>query len=116
MSDYYDEELEELKRKQMEEIMRRKQEEERRRKEELAREAQKQEILRKVMTPEARARLTNVKLVRPELATAVEEYIINLALTGQLRGVVDDATLKQILYAIDSRTRREFRINIREKR
>ncbi len=116
MSDYHDEELEELKRRQMEELLRRKSEEERRKQEEMAREAQKQEILRRVMTPEARARLTNVKLVRPELATAVEDYIINLALSGQLKSMIDDATLKQILYVLDSRTRREFRINIREKR
>lgn len=115
MSDYYDPELEELKRRQLEALMR-KQEEEKRKQEEIAKEAQRQEILRKVMTPEARARLTNVRLVRPELARVVEDYIINLALTGQLRTIIDDATLKQILYAIDSKSRREFKIRIREKR
>ena len=114
-SEYEDAELEDLKRNQLEALMR-SQEEEKRKQEELAREAQRQEILRKVMTPEARARLTNVKLVRPELARAVEDYIINLAVSGQLRQVVDDSTLKQILYAIDSRSRREFKIEIREKR
>ena len=114
-SEYDDAELEEIKRRQLEALMRR-QEEEKRKQEELAREAQRQEILRKVMTPEARSRLANVKLVRPELARAVEDYIINLAVTGQLRQVIDDATLKQILYAIDSKSRREFRIQIKEKR
>jgi len=116
LSDYYDEELEELKKKQLEEILRRKQEEERLRQEELAREAQKQEILRRNMTPEARARLSNVKLVRPELAKAVEDYIVSLAISGRLNEVIDEDTLKQILYAIDSKTRREYRISIREKR
>jgi len=113
--EYYDAELEELKRRQLEALMR-KQEEERRKQEEMEREAQKQEILRKAMTPDARARLSNVKLVRPELAKAVEDYIVNLALTGQLRSVIDEETLKQILYAIDSRTRRDYRIVIKEKR
>jgi len=111
----YDEELERLKRKQLEELLRKQQEQEKI-KEEMVREAQKQEILRKVTTPEARARLNNVKLVRPELARAVEDYIVGLALEGRLTSTIDDATLKQILYTIDSRTRREFRINIREKR
>ncbi len=116
MSDeYYDAELEELKRRKLEALLR-KQAEEKRRQEELAREAQKQEILRRVMTPEARARLTNVKLVRPELANAVEEYIVSLALSGQLTKIIDEETLKQILYVVDSRSRREFRIRIREKR
>ncbi len=116
MSDeYYDEELEEIKRRQLEALLRR-QAEERRRQEELLREAKKQEILRRVMTPEARARLTNVKLVKPELANAVEDYIVNLALSGQLRNIIDEDTLKQLLYVIDSKSRREFRIRIREKR
>ncbi len=112
----YDEELERLKKKQLEELLRKQQEQERMKEEEMIREAQKQEILRKITTPEARARLNNVKLVRPELAKAVEDYIISLALSGRLNSVIDDDTLKQILYAIDSRTRREFKINIREKR
>lgn len=113
--EYQDAELEEIKRRQMEALLRR-QEEARRREEEAAREAQRQEILRKVMTPEARARLANVKLVKPELARAVEDYIINLALSGQLRDLIDDDTLKEILYAIDARTRREYRITFKEKR
>ncbi len=119
MSDKYydveDVELEELKRRQLEALMR-KQEEERRRQEEMEREAQKQEILRRVMTLDARTRLSNVKLVRPELAKAVEDYIVNLALTGQLRNVIDEETLKQILYTIDSKTRRDYKIVIKEKR
>ena len=113
--EYYDEELEEIKRRQLEELMRRAQEA-KRREEELAREAQKQAILRRILTPEARERLANVRLVRPELAKAVEEYLVNLALAGQIKGRIDDEALKQILAAIDSRSRRDVRIRIREKR
>ena len=113
--EYYDEELEEIKRRQLEELMRRAQEA-KKREEELAREAQKQAILRRILTPEARERLANVKLVRPELAKAVEEYLISLALAGQIKERVSDETLKQILATIDSRSRRDVRIRIREKR
>ncbi|MCD6428022.1 MAG: DNA-binding protein [Desulfurococcales archaeon] len=113
--EYYDEELEEIKRRQLEELMRRAQEA-KRREEELAREAQKQAILRRTLTPEARERLANVRLVRPELAKAVEEYLINLALAGQIRERIDDEVLKQILAAIDSRSRRDVKIRIKGKR
>ncbi len=113
--EYYDAELEEIKRRRMEALLR-KQEEARRREEEAAREAQRQEILRRVMTPEARARLANVKLVKPELARAVEDYIINLALSGQLKELIDEEVLKEILYTVDVRTRREYKITFKEKR
>ncbi|MGC8975375.1 MAG: DNA-binding protein [Thermoprotei archaeon] len=113
--EYYDAELEEIKRRQLEALLRR-QEEAKRKEEEAAREAQRQEILRRVMTPEARARLANVKLVKPELARAVEDYIINLALSGQLKEPIDEDMLKEILYAVDARTRREYKIKFREKR
>ncbi|RLG76989.1 MAG: DNA-binding protein [Thermoprotei archaeon] len=113
--EYYDEELEEIKRRQLEELMRRAQEA-KKKEEELAREAQKQAILRRILTPEARERLANVRLVRPELAKAVEEYLISLALAGQIRERIDDEALKQILAAIDSRSRRDVKIRIRGKR
>ena len=73
-------------------------------------EAQIRAILRRILTPEARERLTRVKLVRPELARQVELILVQLYQTGQLREKIDDAKLKKILAQIDARTRREFRI------
>ncbi len=113
--EYYDEELEEIKRRQLEELMRRAREA-KKKEEELAREAQKQAILRRILTPEARERLANVRLVRPELAKTVEEYLISLALAGQIKERISDDVLKQILAAIDSRSRRDVKIRIRGKR
>jgi len=114
--EYYDEELEEIKRRQYEALLRRLEEERRKKEEEAVREAQRQAILRRILTSKARERLANVKLVRPDLARAVEDYLINLALTGQLREVIDDDTLKRILLELDSRSRRDYKIIIREKR
>jgi len=114
--EYYDEELEEIKRRQYEALLRKLEEEKRRKEEEAAREAQTQAILRRILTSKARERLANVKLVRPDLARAVEDYLINQALTGQLRSVIDDDTLKRILLELDSRSRRDYKIIIREKR
>ena len=73
-------------------------------------EAQIQAILRRILTPEARERLSRVKLVKPELAQQVELMLVQLYQTGQIRERIDDAKLKRILAQIDARTRREFRI------
>ncbi len=107
----YDEELELLKRKKLLEYQRRLQEEERRRQLEL----QKEALLRRILTPEARARLSNLKLVRPDLARIIEEQLIALAQTGRIRIPVTDRELKQLLLQIYEQTHRETRIRIREK-
>ena len=72
--------------------------------------AQKEQILRQVLSPEARLRLNNVKMVKPELANAVENYLINLAAQGQARGQISDEQLKQIL-ASAQQPKRDFKIN-----
>ena len=38
--------------------------------------------LRMALTSEARQRLANVKMVRPDLASSIEEYVIRLASSG----------------------------------
>jgi len=58
---------------------------------------ERKELLRRIMTPEARERLSRVKLVKPEFAQQIEEQLIYLAQSGRLRSQVDDAMLKRIL-------------------
>ena len=60
-------------------------------------EAQRQNILRGVLTPEARERLGNVRIAYPDIAGQVEDRIIMLAQSGRLGSQIDDATLKEIL-------------------
>ena len=74
--------------------------------------AQKEQILRQVLSPEARLRLNNVKMVKPELANALENYLINLAAQGQAKGQITDDQLKQIL-ASAQQPKRDFKINRR---
>ena len=38
--------------------------------------AQKEQILKQILTPEARMRLNNIKMVKPELSDLVEQYLI----------------------------------------
>ena len=61
---------------------------------------------------EARQRLMNVKMVKPELASAVENYLINAATTGRLNRAITDDELKQILSTIQQ-PKRDFKINRR---
>lgn len=60
-------------------------------------EIQKQAVLRQILTPEARDRLSTIRLANPELSNSVEMQLIQLAQAGRLQGVVDDAMLRNIL-------------------
>ena len=46
--------------------------------------AQKEIILKQILSSEARLRLNNVKMVKPELSNVVENYLINAASQGQI--------------------------------
>jgi programmed cell death protein 5 len=73
-------------------------------------EAIKQKALAMLLDPEARQRLTNIKMVKPDLASAVENYLINAATTGRLNRALTDNELKQILLSIQQ-PKRDFKIN-----
>jgi len=109
--EYTDEELEAIRARKAEEL-RRRLEEERRRKE---LESQREALLRSILTSEARARLTNIKLVRPEIARAVEDYLIQLVNAGRLTPPIGEDVVKRLLVEIDERTRREYKITFKRK-
>jgi programmed cell death protein 5 len=75
-------------------------------------EAMKQKALAMLLDVEARQRLMNVKMVKPELASAVENYLLNAASTGRLNRAITDNELKQILSTIQQ-PKRDFKINRR---
>ncbi len=72
--------------------------------------AQKDIILRQVMSSEARNRLNNVRMVKPDLANLVENYLLNLAAQGKIAGQISDEQLKQILSSAQQ-PKRDFKIN-----
>ncbi len=74
--------------------------------------AQKQSILRQILTEEARQRLTNVKLVRPQVAEAVELRLIQIAQQGGVKEKINDEQLKDILRKIQGQ-KRETKVDIR---
>jgi programmed cell death protein 5 len=68
-------------------------------------EAQKQALLRTILTTEARQRLTNIRMVRPEFAEQLELQLIQLAQTGRLRTPLNDDQLKETLRRMQSQKR-----------
>jgi programmed cell death protein 5 len=76
------------------------------------REAERSEILRRILTPEARERLGRIRLAKPEVANSVEQQLIALAASGRIQRAVDDATLRALLERI-APERREIKITRR---
>jgi programmed cell death protein 5 len=91
------EDIEEIRQKKLAELQRRLEEERSKQTAEQSAQVQKQLILRSILTPEARSRLTNLRLSRPEYASTIEMQLIGLAQSGKLTGKVTDAQLKEIL-------------------
>jgi len=75
-------------------------------------EIQKQAMLRQILTPEARDRLSNVRVASPDIANMVEMQLIQLAQSGRLAGMVSDAMLRDILMRVTPQ-RREITIERR---
>ncbi|MEZ0249116.1 MAG: DNA-binding protein [Thermoproteus sp.] len=100
-----DEELERLREKKLRELQ--EQAEMRRRAEELA--AQRRLALKRILTPEALARLDNLRIVRPELVDALEQQLIALASSGRVKLPISDEDLKQILAELYERSKKEYR-------
>lgn len=78
--------------------------------EDATRRSMRENIIRMALTSEARQRLTNVKMVKPELARTIEEYVIQLASSGKLTSVIDDDKLKILLGSVADKQHREFKI------
>lgn len=105
-------ELEEIRRRKLLELQQRQRElEEIQRQQELKQqlELQKKIILRKILEPEARERLSRLKLAHPEIAEAVENQLVALAQAGKIRNVITDEMLVEILKRVQPK-RRETRI------
>ena len=72
--------------------------------------AQKDMLLKQILSGEARLRLNNVKMVKPELANLVENYLLGLASQGKTQGQITDDQLKQILMSAQQ-PKKDFKIN-----
>ncbi len=101
--------LEELKKKKLMELQKQLQEEAARQEQLKAIEQQKKLLLQQILTPDARSRLTTIKMAKPEFAAKVEALLIQLAQAGQITQKITDAQLKEILRRVTEK-RRDIKI------
>jgi programmed cell death protein 5 len=100
-----DDEIEALRRRRLTDLKRRLGQEQDRARQQEQLEVQKQAILRRILTTEARQRLANLKMVKPEFSEQLELQLIQLAQTGRLQIPVSDEQLKDILARLQSQRR-----------
>ncbi len=95
-----EEELEEIRRRKYEQMVQAQAgaaEEEGKRKEI---EEAKKNIIKQTITSEARERLNNIRMAKPEFAEQLENQLIALAQSGRIKSMINDAQLKEILRQI----------------
>ena len=104
-----DDELEQIRKRKLLSMQSRVSDEQRQAQAQQQLEAQKQALLSRILAPEARQRLSNLKMVKSEFAEQIELQLIEMAQTGKLPIPLSDAQLKQILVQLQSR-KREIKI------
>lgn len=104
-----DAELEELRKRRLMELQQRLAQEQEALEAQKKAEMQRQAVLRRILTPEARQRLANLRMVKPEFATQLEAQLIQLVQRGLLQIPIDDDQLKEILRRMQA-GRREIHI------
>lgn len=98
-----DDELEELRKKRQQELQQQIDSEESQKQQEAQKkqhEEQKKAILRSIMTTDAKQRLSNIKLARPQVGEQIEQQLIMLAQSGRLQQKITDAQLRELLRKI----------------
>jgi len=60
-------------------------------------EAQKRQLMIQILTPEARSRLANLRLTRPDYVNQIELQLIQLAQAGRIASKITDEQLKELL-------------------
>ncbi|XP_059208481.1 programmed cell death protein 5 [Centropristis striata] len=73
-------------------------------------------ILAQVLDQSARARLSNLALVKPEKANAVENYLIQMARFGKLAGKISESGLIEILEKVSQQTDKKTTVKFNRRR
>lgn len=76
----------------------------------------RQSILSQILEPDAADRLGRIRLVKASRADDVENRLITLARTGQLRQKVNEDQLKQILEAMSEQQEEAKKITVQRRK
>ena len=107
-----DDELDAIRRRKVEELQRSQEVAAMRAQQAAQAKAQRDLVLRQILTPEARERLGRIELAYPDLTESIETQLVTLAESGRLQRAIDDPTLREILTRIIPK-KREIRIERR---
>src|SRR5271157_2847317 len=113
MSD--DDEIAEIRRRKMEEMQKQAVNQQREKEAQDKYQEQKDLIMRKILSSEARQRLANLKMVRPALVDTIESQLIQLVQSGQVSrlGVklpMSDENFKKLLTNLMDKQKKDFKI------
>jgi programmed cell death protein 5 len=97
-----EEELDALRKRRMLELQQRMVDEQKQVQAQQQLEGQKQALLRRILTPEARRRLTNLNMVKPEFTQQLELQLIQLAQQGRINLPINDDQLKELLVKLQA--------------
>jgi programmed cell death protein 5 len=107
-----DDELEALRQRKMQELQVQAQQQAIAQEQQKRVDAEKQMLMRQLLTPEARERLANLRMTRPDVVESVENQLIMLVQAGRISQQIDDYTLRQILRKVMPQ-KREIKIERR---
>jgi programmed cell death protein 5 len=104
--------IEELRRKRMQELQQQAAQAENQEQARQEMEMQKKQAMMQILTPEARGRLANLRMTKPEFVDQIELQLIQLAQMGRVQSQITDEQLKELLKQV-SGTKREINISRR---
>lgn len=102
--------IEELRQKKMQELQQQAAQEQSQAQMQQEMEMQKKQIMMQILTTEARSRLANLRLTKPDFVNQIEIQLIQLVQSGRVQGKITDKQLKDLLKKL-SGTKREINIS-----
>lgn len=105
-------ELEEIRSKKLSELKKKSSAKEKKAQMQQKMEQKKQALLRRILTTDARQRLSNLEMVKPDFTSRIELQLIQLAQRGKIPVPLNDKQLRRILLQLQGRKRE---INIRRR-
>ncbi len=94
--------IDDIKEEKMKQLKSQMQEQEQQEQQKKQLEQKKKQMLRKILTTDARSRLSNLRMAKPQFTQQVELQLIQIAKTGRIELPITDDQLQKILKKIQS--------------